>query len=240
VLYPQQPIIRAIYQALTTTPLVTGAATFPVYTTVQLGRDEYVLISQPTLTTGSGSSGCEAWDATLLLSVYTKFAQRSTVSWEPALEIGAQIAERLLHQQLPLNNFSMSPIELVMANTGQSSDDTAVYVQHTMRLRFAVYSDSPMVLAPNAYSLMLSTSIPEGGSVSFATTSGCSLGFNEVPNAAGPPFDTVFIQGGANSFATLTAEYLHRPFAFFDANGTRYDKDLTGNALVFIDGTILI
>jgi hypothetical protein len=233
VIDPQKPIIQAVYDAL-------NGLALPVYVTLPLGVDQYVLISQPTLTPGSGSAACMAWDATLLLSVYTKF-ERGNANVEPALDVSAEIMSRLVNQRLTLTGFSMSPIEVQRLSLPQRYDDLNVYVQDNLRLRFTVYADV-LAVTPTlpSYGLTLSDSTPEGGSVSFATTSGCSLSFNEVPNASGPPFDTVFIQGGAYSFATLTTEYLNQPFAFFDANGTRYGKDLAGNALVFIDGTVLI
>jgi hypothetical protein len=113
-----------------------------------------------------------------------------------------------------------------------------------MRVRFTVYAHLATAPAPVPtpiqYGLTLNDANPEGGSVSFASPNGSGISFNEVPDAAGPPFDAVFIQNGVSSFATLTDEYLNKPFAFFDAKGTRYDRDRNGRSLIFIDGPIYL
>jgi hypothetical protein len=236
---PQYPIITAVKTALT------GLA-LPVYTSVppkgknQKSVDEYVLISQPTLVMGRGSAACVTWDATLMLSVYTKF-DRSKVSLVPALNVSSEIMERLLNQRLNLSELSMSPIEVQRLSMPQRFDDLHVYVQDNLRLRFEVYVDQVVAApTPPSYNLTLSDSNPEGGSVSFSTPNGSSLSFNEVPDAAGAPFDMVFIQNGVSSFATLTAEYLNKSFAFFDPKGTRYDRSQGGSALTFIDGVVYL
>lgn len=135
---PQYPIIKAVLTAL-------NGLALPVHTTIPLKDtqgnpiDEYVLISQPTLNLGSGSAACLAWDATLMLSVYTKFP-RSAVSVVPALTVSGEIMNRLLGQRLNVGDFSMSPIEVQRLSMPQRYDDLNVYVQDNLRLRFEVYS----------------------------------------------------------------------------------------------------
>jgi hypothetical protein len=128
---PQKAIIQAVYDALS------GLA-LPVYTTLPLGIHQYVLLAQPTLVSGSGSATCLAWDATLLISVYTKF-ERGNINMEPGLDVSAEIMSRLVNQRLDLGKFSMSPMELQRLGMPQRYDDLNVYVQDTLRLRCTVY-----------------------------------------------------------------------------------------------------
>lgn len=130
---PIKPIIQAVYDALS------GLA-LPVYLTLPLGVDQYVLLAQPTLTPGSGSAACLAWDATLLLSIYTKF-DRDKADAEPALDVSSEIMERLAGERLSLGDFSMSPMELQRLSMPQRYDDLNVYVQDNLRLRLTVYQN---------------------------------------------------------------------------------------------------
>jgi len=142
---PQYQIIKAVLTAL-------NGLALPVHTTIPLKDtkgnpiDEYVLISQPTLNLGSGSAACLTWDATLMLSVYTKFP-RSAVSVIPALTVSGEIMNQLLGQRLDLGTFSMSPLELQRLSLPQRYDDLNVYVQDNLRLRFEVYAE-PSVTEP--------------------------------------------------------------------------------------------
>lgn len=232
---PQWPLIQAVHAAL-------KGLTLPVYTTLELGVDEYVLISQPTLNESRLSAACTAWEATLLFSVYTKFQQKGQVSVQPTLAVSNEVMGRLSGTTLSFGEFSTSPLRFQRINLSQRAKAGVVYVQDVMRVRFTVYAHlaAAPTPTPTQYGLTLSNDTQEGGSVSFTSGSSCSISFNEVSGAAGPPFDTVFVQGSTSSFATLTAEYMNQPFAFFDAQGTRYERDLAGKPLVFIDGAISI
>lgn len=131
---PQKAIIQAVYDALS------GLA-LPVYTTLPLKVDQYVLIAQPTLVPGSGSAACQAWDATLLVSVYTRF-ERGNIDMEPGLDVSAEIMRRLLNKRLSLGEFSISPMALQRLGMPQRYDDLNVYQQDNLRLRFTVYVNS--------------------------------------------------------------------------------------------------
>lgn len=136
---PQKPIIQAVYDALS------GLA-LPVYLTLPLGVDQYILLAQPTLNPGSGSAACLAWDGTLLVSVYTKF-DRDKADAEPALDVSSEIIDRLVGKRLNLGAFSMSPMELQRLSMPQRYDEKNVYVEDKLRLRFTVYAE-PTVLKP--------------------------------------------------------------------------------------------
>lgn len=129
---PQKQVIQAVYDALQ------GLA-LPVYMTLPLNVDEYILLSQPTLNPGSGSAACAAWDATLLLSVYTRF-ELGMADTEPALDVSADIMARLHRQRLSLADFTTSPIEVQRLSMPQRTDQQYVYVTDNLRLRFEVYS----------------------------------------------------------------------------------------------------
>lgn len=121
-------------------PLLLNGAPFDVYTHAPSGAREYLLISQPTAQLGAGSAGCAAWDCTLLLNVYTCFAQNDTVTELPAYDLSSQVLTRLVNQRLPLPApLTMSPIDLTLATTTKDFDDQYVYVMRHLRLRFFLY-----------------------------------------------------------------------------------------------------
>ncbi|MGI4862473.1 MAG: hypothetical protein ACRYFZ_01005 [Janthinobacterium lividum] len=93
-------------------------------------------------------------------------------------------------------------------------------------------------IPPKTYGITLSRAVPEGGSVSFSTSNNHQISFNGIANTAGAPADVVFSWNGQTSFATIPAEYIGQPFAFYDATGNQHDLDSNGQQARFIDGTV--
>ena len=137
---PQLSIQQAFYQALTTPALLRDASTFPVVVHAQAGSQEYLLLSQCTSVQTSASAACREWNCTLLLTIVTRFEQANLVSEIPAYDLSEQVFSRLVDQRLDLvGGFSMSPIEVALANNLHEYDQQAVNVLRYLRLRFSVY-----------------------------------------------------------------------------------------------------
>ena len=139
---PQLAINTALYAALTTPPIPFEGDALPVYAHVPRNADDYLLISQPTLVEGFGFAACASWDCTMLLSIYTGFADEETVSESFAYALSNEVLMRLLGQRLALGGgLQMSPITVALATTTQTSDSDKVYVARILRLRFTVYAE---------------------------------------------------------------------------------------------------
>lgn len=139
---PQLAINTALYAALTTPPIPFEGNALPVYAHVPRNADDYLLISQPTLVENPGFAACAAWDCTVMLSIYTGFADEEAVTELFAYALSNEVLGRLLGQRLPLGfDFQMSPITVALATTTQSFDADKVCVARVLRLRFTVYAE---------------------------------------------------------------------------------------------------
>ncbi|WP_135435871.1 hypothetical protein [Hymenobacter fodinae] len=113
-----------------------GGTAAPVFVQGASGTT-YILLSQWVATPLPWLPGCERWDCTLLVDIVSSFAVSGQVNELPALQLGAELVQRLGGQRLPLTQgWQMSPVFLSQAST--VTDDTAketVDVHRYYRLR---------------------------------------------------------------------------------------------------------
>jgi uncharacterized membrane protein len=141
---PQIPLQEATYLALTVPPLLLNGTAVPVGDGVAPSSKEmrpdgvYVLLSQWTTTPAGKATACQFWDATVLIDVIAPSRVQGKVNQLPALQVAAQIVERLEGQRIGVaQGWRMQPIDTILNTT--AIDDTnkeTVDVHRYLRFRF--------------------------------------------------------------------------------------------------------